>query len=646
MNGRMKLSIGLLAALLIAPACGPQDESVDSQQQKVAVAWGSAVGVSVNGASITKTNGNGWTAGAISTQDFTGDGYVEFTTAENNTAKMAGLSAGNSNQYYSDIDFAVYMAGNGYLYIYEGGVSRGLVGTYAANDVFRVAAVSGVVSYYQNGNLIYTSSVAPSATLLLDTSIYTTNATINNADITATAGAAVWQNEVGVSSSGNSITKTGGAGWNSGASTVATLPGDGYVEFMTGETTTSKICGLSSGDSNQAFADVDYGVYMTSGGLLYIYEAGVYRIYLGTYAATDTFRITVASGVVTYRRNGNLIYTSTVPASGALLFDSSLYTPGATVNNVTFTSSGGSSFWQNTSGVTTSTNSLTKAWGTGWSAGASTVSSLAADGYVEFTTAETNTSKMAGLSNGDSNYGYQDIDYAFYLSSGGLVYIYEGGVYRKAVGSYQASDVFRVQTLGGVVNYYQNGILRYTSAVPSSGALLFDTSLSTVGATINNVTFTDITGTPTWLNQSGVTASTNNLTKTAGAGWNAGASTSETLAADGYVEFTTAENNTAKIAGLSNGDSNQTFGDIDFGIYLTAAGAVYIYEGGAYRTTTGSYAASDVFRINVTGTTVTYLQNGNLIYTSGVSPTSPLLFDTSLYTTGATINGVVFTPAP
>jgi hypothetical protein len=49
-----------------------------------------------------------------------------------------------------------------------------------AGDIFRVEIVGGVVKYKQNGVVIYTSTVAPTYPLRVDTSLYTPNSTINN----------------------------------------------------------------------------------------------------------------------------------------------------------------------------------------------------------------------------------------------------------------------------------------------------------------------------------------------------------------------------------------------------------------------------------------------------------------------------------
>src|SRR5205085_3438915 len=69
--------------------------------------------------------------------------------------------------------------------------------------------------------------------------------------------------------------------------------------------------------------------------------------------------------------------------------------------------------------VISSTNTLTKTTGTSaWNAGAISDQAIAAgaDGYVEATVADTSSYVMFGLSSGDTDQTYQDIDYAFYLN--------------------------------------------------------------------------------------------------------------------------------------------------------------------------------------------------------------------------------------
>jgi len=59
-------------------------------------------------------------------------------------------------------DYAFYTErGQGTVYVYEKGVSRGQVGTWVGGDRFRVAIEGGVVKYRKNGTLLYTSTVTP-----------------------------------------------------------------------------------------------------------------------------------------------------------------------------------------------------------------------------------------------------------------------------------------------------------------------------------------------------------------------------------------------------------------------------------------------------------------------------------------------------
>ncbi len=145
-----------------------------------------------------------------------------------------------------------------------------------------------------------------------------------------------------------------------------------------------------------------------------------------------------------------------------------------------------------------------------------------------------------------------------------------------------------------------------------------------------------------WNGASGVSVSANNLTKTNQvSSWNAGAASMNVIR-DGYgfVEFTATETNAERMAGLSYGDSDQNYPDIDFAIYLTASAGVQIYEGGTYRGSYGGYAAGDRLRVEVRYGIVRYLRNGSLLYTSGGIPKYPLRVDTSLKNPGATLTNV------
>ena len=473
----------LLAWLVLAVGCiDGAPMTGESSAALTPVTWTDVVGASAVGNDLSKTAPEAsWNAGAVSVETITGDGYVEFTTGEATTAKMAGLSNGNGGPGDADIDFAIRLGDGGGVVVFEGGVSRGVFGSYVAGDVFRVQVVGGVVTYWQNGELLYTSAGTPTFPLLVDTSLRTPGATVSDVAIQSLA---FWEQVVGASASGNDLTKTSPeTTWQAGAVSAASLSGDGFVRFTTGENTTAKMAGLSSGNGNQGYADIDFGIMLNAAGTVSIREAGVLVGGFGTYDAGDVFRVQAEGGVVSYWRNGVLLHTSTGTPTFPLLVDTSLKTPGATIKDVRITSL---HFWQNFVLAGAVGNDLTKTSSIDtFNAGASSIASIeSGDGHVQFTAGDATTSRAAGLSSGDSGPGRGDIDYAISLSLLGRVDLYEGGVLVDSPGPYDAGDVFQVRVVGGVVSYWQNGVELYTSSVPPTYPLLLDTSLRTPGATI------------------------------------------------------------------------------------------------------------------------------------------------------------------
>jgi hypothetical protein len=91
--------------------------------------------------------------------------------------------------------------------------------------------------------------------------------------------------------------------------------------------------GLSRGDSNQNYPDIDFALYQALN-TVQVYETGVLRGSFGTLVSGDHLRVSVEGGVVKYRKNGALLYTSAVAPAFPLLVDTSLYTVGATLTDV------------------------------------------------------------------------------------------------------------------------------------------------------------------------------------------------------------------------------------------------------------------------------------------------------------------------
>ncbi|HXG93815.1 MAG TPA: hypothetical protein VNN73_15830 [Blastocatellia bacterium] len=91
-----------------------------------------------------------------------------------------GLNSANAiHQTTDDINFAIKFTSGKKASVVENGVTKTKF-KYKAGNVFRIAVESGVVNYYRNGSLIYTSSNQPDYPLLVNASLVNTMATVSN----------------------------------------------------------------------------------------------------------------------------------------------------------------------------------------------------------------------------------------------------------------------------------------------------------------------------------------------------------------------------------------------------------------------------------------------------------------------------------
>ncbi|MET0553063.1 MAG: chitobiase/beta-hexosaminidase C-terminal domain-containing protein, partial [Vicinamibacteria bacterium] len=604
------------------------------------VVWTNAVGVTVTGNSLTRgAAAMAWTAGASSVNVIRdGYGYVECTAAETNLKRMCGLSFGDTNQDYSDIDFALYMDVSGSLKVYENSSNpwNGAAGTYAAGDKVRVQVAHGVVSYLRNGVTVYTSTKKAQYPLRVDTSLHDPGATLQDVVV----GTSAWTEVVGVALSRDTVTKTGAAGWNSGmASANQITTGDGYVEFTAGQNTTSRAAGLANGDTAQTLADIEYAIHLRADGIVTVSESGASVDDFGGYIGTDRFRVELRGGTVRYLKNGAVFYTSVVAPTYPLRADTAFDTVGGVLEDLLVEPL----VWSSVTGATATGSTLVKTAGAGWNAGAAASNAIASgDGWLEATAIETNTRRVFGLESGGAASTWSDIDHAIELDSDGTVKVHESGVTRGTYGSYVNGDLLRVEVRDGFVRYLRNGTLLYTSAVVPSYPLHADTALYTTGATLHHVTMGDVV----WLDNVGVEIRGNRLQKTAAAGWgNAGAYSTRAINS-GFVEMVVAEKQTGRMLGLSHGNAGSSYTDIDYAIYPANDNLLYVYENvgptSHQRGQFGSYAPGDRLKVRLQSGVVTYLKNDVVIYTSAIAPILPLRLDAALLDTGATIGAITY----
>ncbi len=118
-----------------------------------------------------------------------------------------------------------------------------------------------------------------------------------------------WTSLVGVAVSGpdsNTLTRTAASTglFDAGAASTQTITrGDGYVEFTASETTTGRMCGLSTGappDTDPTSGGMGFGINLNSLGGVRIFENGVALVgpnpdtTFASYASGDRLRVSVA----------------------------------------------------------------------------------------------------------------------------------------------------------------------------------------------------------------------------------------------------------------------------------------------------------------------------------------------------------------
>jgi len=145
--------------------------------------------------------------------------------------------------------------------------------------------------------------------------------------------------------------------------------------------------------------------------------------------------------------------------------------------------------WKNLVNATAAGAQLTKTSGCGTcsNAGGVTQEAIATSGSMTFTV-NTGTSLVVGLGNDTTSNTSYAIDYAFSFNGSATFEIREKGVY-KSEGKFSATDVFRISVAAGVVKYYRNDVLVYTSKTAATSPLVGDSSLQTVGAVVTVVSF-------------------------------------------------------------------------------------------------------------------------------------------------------------
>ncbi len=402
------------------------------------------------------------------------------------------------------------------------------------------------------------------------------------------ASAITWENQVGVTTTHNSITKTGTtSAWDSGASSNEALTGNGFIEFQKAPHSNAMI-GLSNGDSSVSYKDIDFALFFSSNSVK-VYENGESKGSFGQFTSNDLFRVEVKDGEILFLKNNVVFYTSLTTPTMPLSIDTALYSSNVIFTNVSLLSTGvaapsNAPILSSPTGTVTDT---TPAFN--WS------SVIDASGYnLILENIDTNT---VVIDKDLINTGF--IHNTSFTPIANLEY----GNYRWAVTAFNSSG---------------NG--------PVSDDTFFDITDPNQSSGI------------TWLNEVGVSTTPTSITKTAANGWTGGAISLDALTGNGYLEFQK-ETSSNAMFGLSNGDSSQSYKDIDYAIYLYSNN-IRVYEKGSFKGSFGTFVTDDVFSVEVKDSNVLYLKNNTVFYTSLTTPVFPLNIDSSLYNNEMSISNI------
>ena len=175
----------------------------------------------------------------------------------------------------------------------------------------------------------------------------------------------------------------------------------------------------------------------------------------------------------------------------------------------------------------------------------------------------------------------------------------------------------------------------------STGTVAIDSSgNNNDGTLVNGPTWTTDNSLPySWLNQVGYGGSSR-VVWSGGAGWDDGCYSEESAAGDFVVRMPITEAAVNQFLGV-NSDPTTTggFTTLDNALLMTSSFTLAAYESGVSKTST-TFIIGDVVEIVRVGTTITYLKNSVVFYTSLVSSTANLYVDTAFNGNGSNVSNV------
>lgn len=122
-------------------------------------------------------NDLGWNAGARSIVMELGDCTTTFKPSPDCVGVVVGLSTSDNGPMITDIQHGFYFRRDSVGQVFtviERGTSKTVPATYSIDDQFHVNRLSGVVTYWKNDTVVYTSDTPSIGPVFLDASLYST----------------------------------------------------------------------------------------------------------------------------------------------------------------------------------------------------------------------------------------------------------------------------------------------------------------------------------------------------------------------------------------------------------------------------------------------------------------------------------------
>jgi hypothetical protein len=140
----------------------------------------SLINVVESGVTLTKNGGcSGCPDGtAVSNQQISGSGALQFSTDDASTLRFVGLAASGIGTTPSDVPFAIRLQG-GAAEVRESGAYKAET-SFRAGDTFSIAVNNGTVTYARNGSVFYTSAVSARDSFRAHAIFFDVNASIRN----------------------------------------------------------------------------------------------------------------------------------------------------------------------------------------------------------------------------------------------------------------------------------------------------------------------------------------------------------------------------------------------------------------------------------------------------------------------------------